>query len=369
MLRIHILNVGNGDSIIIEHSDIDNKKSFGVIDSNTQKGHIRALEKLIALGAEKLSFVCLTHPHDDHYLGLLEILKYFQGRIDRFWTCPLEQYVGAGLKQLSKVYLDIAKNTDDNKIRNSIRELVGIFKHIDETYQGRWDQITGGYNLLAPSGFSDVEFYALLPFLDSKGILTKWLKDGCVTYTNNHNPNHLSVAIMLKYHGVSLVLGGDASSANWNKHKRRYQGKNVKIVSQAIKLPHHGSKYDCTDSVMQYLFGSDEKTYALISADGCTHPDRETLDLLKKRKIKPYCTNFKEVCGNNISTFNAIPNGIDRDFFARLHEAREENSAITPCHGDITLEITPNRTNMASICVESETKNFCPYHFEDELFS
>jgi metal-dependent hydrolase (beta-lactamase superfamily II) len=65
MLKVHVLNVEHGDSIIVEFNG-----SFGLIDSNRCGQRIPALEKLQALGAERLRFVALTHPHHDHYRGI-----------------------------------------------------------------------------------------------------------------------------------------------------------------------------------------------------------------------------------------------------------------------------------------------------------
>lgn len=86
MLRIHVLNVGHGDSIVLEHED-NGARSFGVIDSNGVLGQDPpALVKLRALGAKRLSFVALTHPHADHFVGLHRILKEFDGEVGRIYT-------------------------------------------------------------------------------------------------------------------------------------------------------------------------------------------------------------------------------------------------------------------------------------------
>ncbi len=364
MLRIHILNVGQGDSIIIEHTDKAGKKFFGVIDSNKQKNETspKALKKLISLGAKRLSFVCLTHPHSDHYLGLLQILDHFHKKIDRLWTCPLDDYVGGNLKRLSKVYIDLVKSSLDNQeLRDSIVELVRIFKHIDENYLKSWDQLCGGYSLLNPVGFLDVDFYSILPLCRSKSVLATWIRDGQPRFPEQKVQNRLSVAILLKYCGISIVLGGDALSVEWNAHKKQFLSKNLG-KSQIVKLPHHGSKLDCNESVIQYLFDSSEQKYALISADGNSHPDQETILSLKAKNIKPYCTNLKDICGNNVSSLSVVPDGIDRDFHRKMNEVREEKVRVTPCQGDITVDVIPDGVGGASIQVLSETENACPYH-------
>jgi hypothetical protein len=89
MLTIHVLNVGHGNSAIVEF-DNGTEKVFGVVDSNVPGGQTepRALTKLRQLGATRLSFVCLTHPHADHFKGLHKIINAFEGSIDYFYSCP-----------------------------------------------------------------------------------------------------------------------------------------------------------------------------------------------------------------------------------------------------------------------------------------
>ena len=96
-LHVHVLNVGHGDSIILEYKRND-ERVYGLIDSNSNAPtEPPALTRLKELGATGLSFVCLTHPHRDHYCGMYQILREYKGRINEFYTFPLarlsEKYV------------------------------------------------------------------------------------------------------------------------------------------------------------------------------------------------------------------------------------------------------------------------------------
>jgi glyoxylase-like metal-dependent hydrolase (beta-lactamase superfamily II) len=51
-------------------------------------GLARALHKLRDLGATALSFVCLTHPHADHYRGFKDIIAAYNGKIGNFFLFP-----------------------------------------------------------------------------------------------------------------------------------------------------------------------------------------------------------------------------------------------------------------------------------------
>jgi competence protein ComEC len=72
MFRIHILDVGRGDSIIMQFS---NGRTY-LIDSNEISGKVRPFEYLTkTLGVTELEAVIATHPHTDHVLGLQNIIE------------------------------------------------------------------------------------------------------------------------------------------------------------------------------------------------------------------------------------------------------------------------------------------------------
>ena len=76
------MNVDHGDSIVLEYR-ASAELAFAVIDSNVKTGQKpRALEKLEMLGAQSLSFVAITHPHADHYMGMRAIMEAYKGQID-----------------------------------------------------------------------------------------------------------------------------------------------------------------------------------------------------------------------------------------------------------------------------------------------
>jgi metal-dependent hydrolase (beta-lactamase superfamily II) len=74
MLTFYILNVLHGLSVVIEYKR-EGGSFYGVVASNVGAGETpKALVKLRELGATSLSFICLTHPHRDHFSGLYSII-------------------------------------------------------------------------------------------------------------------------------------------------------------------------------------------------------------------------------------------------------------------------------------------------------
>src|SRR4051812_11430787 len=70
MLRIHFLGVGDGDCIVLELPD----GRWGLIDSCIPAGASHSPAEAL-LASKQLAFACLTHPHDDHFSGMLNVLK------------------------------------------------------------------------------------------------------------------------------------------------------------------------------------------------------------------------------------------------------------------------------------------------------
>lgn len=72
-LKIHIIDVGQGDATLIQFHD----KSF-LIDVGPLESAPSLVRYLKNLGLRNLNALIITHPHDDHVGGSLEILDHFK---------------------------------------------------------------------------------------------------------------------------------------------------------------------------------------------------------------------------------------------------------------------------------------------------
>ena len=341
MLRFHIQNVGQGDSIIVEHHD-GQCHSFGVVDSNIVSGETpKALTRLQELGAQQLSFVCLTHPHRDHFRGLSEIMQAFEGKIDQFIIFPAGEYIGANARDLAKKYRELAKSQDDPDVTKSAWELVRIFALIDKSKGfASVAEYAGPHNQVPVQGFNGVEVMCVLPFRKFKDTYLQKIRRNDPTIFESEEENDLSLVLLFRYQGVNVLLGGDATKKNWREHMNHQHTRGLNpIHSTAVKIPHHGSKHDCTADVLEvaFLTKEDEERYAFISANGVKHPHEDVLQALEDRNIKPYCTNLHKKCGANVHKFIKVA-GLDPVLGKYINQLSEE-VVVQPCQGDITFEI------------------------------
>jgi beta-lactamase superfamily II metal-dependent hydrolase len=338
VLAIHILNVGHGDSIILEFQGNEGKKAFAVIDSNCRNGIPipRALSKLQELGADSLSFVALTHPHADHYMGMKAILEKYSGKISTFYSFPIDKTKGY-IKKLAERCLEVMNLTDSDSINIKSYELIQILKLASKI---DWQPHCGPSNQIPIDGFDDAELFVLLPPARAKGKFFQDILSGKLEL-ENINLNNVSLAFLLKYKGVSVVLGGDGTYSNWIYEKKQLERIGKKLNSSAVKIPHHGSKNDCPDLVIDFLYDGAETMdrVACISADGKSHPSPDVIKLLVSKGIKPYCTNLMKSCGAGKIHNLATDANVDPALGRFINSVSVDQTVDQVCQGDITIVI------------------------------
>ncbi|QND39087.1 hypothetical protein HB771_17240 [Rhizobium leguminosarum bv. viciae] len=369
MLKLHFLNVENGDCTIVEYLSQSGERDFGVVDCNrTPTRHSPALEKLRALGAEKLSFVCITHPDKDHFSGIYDVLTAYRGSIDAFYTYPLGPVLAD--KELLKRYLRqiaaIAKRGDNQDITRRYSELMQIIKFGYEEFaeNGTWFELTGDFDTLGIDGFNDVEFFGIMPPKKVKGQMVQEILGTDPADIRSLNNNSISSALLLRYGGRTITLGGDATNENWQAHRRYRERARVSISSNAVKLPHHGSRYDNKRATLEDFFQGMNPAIAVISADGRRHPDYEIFQELDRLGCRRLCTN---VCNPDERALKRIYQ--NEELSKRLNHllnvyTQPHQSRAVACKGDITIIVRAS----GEVSYETELNSVCPCtHFDDLL--
>lgn len=77
------LDVGQGDAILIQNDDVQL-----LVDGGPDSSILYELQKYIPIYDREIEYVVLTHPHDDHLVGLLYVLeRYSVGEILYYPVC------------------------------------------------------------------------------------------------------------------------------------------------------------------------------------------------------------------------------------------------------------------------------------------
>ncbi len=239
-MTIHYINVGQGDSILIQQ-DGHNM----LIDAGTNASEGTVVNYLKSKGVSKLDYVIGTHPHEDHIGGLDKVINNF----------AVDKVIMPKVTHTTQTFKDVI-TAMQNKGLKITTPTVG-----DKYYLGVAD-----FTILAPNNSS------------------------------YDNLNNYSVVIKLKFGNRSFIFTGDAESLS----EGEILAKQLDITGDVLKLGHHGSRTSTTQGFLNKV----NPKYAVISCgknNSYKHPHQETLNKLKAKNIKVYRT---DEAGTIIATSN-----------------------------------------------------------------
>jgi beta-lactamase superfamily II metal-dependent hydrolase len=241
-LVIHILNVGFGDTVLIEFPvDKAGQRSYGLVDCYNSTKTKRYLNKLMETrpGNPQLEFVCATHPHLDHIRGINPMLKSEKFRPKEFWD--------SGFRHNSETYQEILETILLKGIK-MVRVSSGM-----EWYFGKV-QVTA----LAPSILLRNRYATYGVDMNNASIVLRL----------EHHKEDVLVMKSREYTGASsaeaereagtsvVILAGDAEFDSWShitqefprlERTKEHKPLVKKVVNYlscyAIKVAHHGSMH------------------------------------------------------------------------------------------------------------------------------
>lgn len=229
-IKIHFIDVGQGDSIFIE---LPNNETM-LIDAGESSKEEVVSEYINTLGYNKINYIIGTHPHSDHIGGLAHIINSFN----------IEKIYMPKALSTSKTYENLLNTIYKNK-KNIITAKAGI-KIIDE------DNLK--INILAPNN------------------------------NNYSNLNNYSVVIKINYKSKSFLFMGDAEILSENEIL-------TDVSADIIKIGHHGSD---TSSSESFLSKVNPKYAIIMVGENnkYNHPNQTILDRLERNNIITYRTDL-----------------------------------------------------------------------------
>ncbi len=231
-LKVHFIDVGQGDSMLIQ---TPNGKAI-LVDAGENSEGEKIVEYLKAQGIRKLDVLVGTHPHEDHIGGMDLVVDSFDiGRI----YMPKKSTTTKTFKDLLNAikYKNLKVDT----------AMAGVGIDVDESVQ---------ISMIAPNS-NDYE-----------------------------DLNNYSVVIKLTYNNTSFLLTGDAQ----NISEKEMLSKGYNLKSDVLKVGHHGSHSSTTQKFLKAV----SPEYAVISLakeNDYRHPHKETLKKLSDEKIQVFRTD------------------------------------------------------------------------------
>lgn len=288
-LKVHYLNVGQGDCTFIELPD----NATMMIDASIASYSEHIIEYVKDLGVTRIDYFILTHSDNDHVGGakavfdafeIVNVFRPFQiaGKVVGKTAQPIEE------ETLTEYYetiypgdIQIATNSSyANFVKCAYEEtyLADGVSHkasVTVTYDGikipQDSSAEYSFEFFAPlvrTGASEISFEETV----THGYPTK----------NYGNANDSSPVMLLEYQEKSFVFTGDASetvekdvlSSLSTSEKERF--KNVDVMQAG----HHGSKYSNSEEFLALV----SPNYFVVSAgenNRYKHPHTEVLDRVK----------------------------------------------------------------------------------------
>lgn len=236
--NLHIIacDVGQGDAILATY------KNFQVLtDGGGNNSVLDCLGKYMPFYDRKIEVIINTHPQEDHYLGLIEVIRRY--KVDKFVTNSLDsgnQSYQALKKEVGSHGITVINSTAGMSIR---------------------------YNLL--------QLDILNPFVDVLGE-----KRGLGIYTSTLDPNKFSVVDIVSLGSFKALFTGDIDPEGISAILSRSKIPHV----QYIKIPHHGSRNGLSEELLQAI----KPKVAVISVGKNNmfgHPHKEVLNMLEKHNV------------------------------------------------------------------------------------
>jgi beta-lactamase superfamily II metal-dependent hydrolase len=223
---------------------------WGVLDSCKfkidGKNRVLPLEYLRAQKVQALAFAFLSHPHEDHFQGLDEVIEAYpqvstvgrySGDSDRelkkYWARHDLERVEPLSDSLARVFNSMKHAADRGAKYFRLAEMKELY-NVQATIKGK--HCHSKLVALSPSGISE-ELYA-------DALRRNIPKNGRIKHLKEADYNLIACAIMLEVNKVKILLGSDVEKGGhiqtgW-KGICTLPG-SPDLAADAIKVAHHGS--------------------------------------------------------------------------------------------------------------------------------
>ncbi len=240
VLRASALDVGQGDSNLIDFPDgrcllID---AGGFVGSPVDPGKAVVLPVLRARRRTHIDVVALSHPHPDHFTGLLSALPELE--IGEFWDSGQGEAEGAG-----PVYAELLR---------ALRARGVPVRHPAE--------LCG-----APRWFGGAELRVLGP---------------CPSFTPHRGANDNSLVISVRYGERAFLLTGDAEHAEESELVASHA---AELRADYLKVGHHGSRTSTSEAFLS-LVSPSIATLSCGVRNRFGHPHLPTVERLAAHSVR-----------------------------------------------------------------------------------
>jgi len=218
---VHFIDVGQGDSILIQNSNDE----FMLIDTGESSEYNKLTSYLENFNVTDFKYVIFTHPHSDHMGSADKIVKNYN----------IENLIMSSGTNNTKTFERLVDEIEKKKLEIIPAVPGEVFK------------------------FGEAEFLILAPELDEY-----------------KNLNNYSVVIKMTYGKTDFLFTGDMEKELENEVMKFCEKNNINLSSDVLKVAHHGSS---TSSQAEFLRLISPKVAIIMCGkdNSYNHPNLQTV--------------------------------------------------------------------------------------------
>lgn len=221
-LELHVLDVGQGDAILLRTTEGQNI----LVDGGPGQTVLEELGEVLSPFDRRLDLVILTHPHEDHVAGLVEVLRRFE----------IGEVLLSAPEYNNQAYEALMEEIAEQEIPYSFADDGSDFE------------------------FGELKLDALYPFEPFTG-------------DEMENVNNASPVIKVVWGEVEVLLMGDAEK----EVEEALLAAGVDVSADIIKAGHHGSRSSSTEAFLEAV-GAKLMLISCGTGNDYGHPHEETLE-------------------------------------------------------------------------------------------
>lgn len=225
-MKVHFIDVGQGDSILIQ---VNNKNLL--IDTGPKDSSDKFFNYINSLNINEFDYVIYTHPHEDHIGNMAKLIKNYK----------ISEFYGPKVEHTSRYFEKMIEALVDKNMK------IKIIKE----------------------GINSIDL----------GINTKVTVFSPKEEGYGDNLNEYSAVIKIQYGNNKFLFTGDAEKSN----EEYILNKGYDIKSDVLKIGHHGS-HTSTSEVFYKAVNPSITVIEVGNDNSYNHPHKSTMTLLNKYK-------------------------------------------------------------------------------------
>lgn len=242
LLAVHFINVGQGDSILIQTPEKQNIliDGGGTPFSDYDMGKNVVIPYLRRQGVNNLDIMVLTHPDLDHMEGLLPVLEEIK----------VDLVIDSNIPCQEEIYKDflalIKKNGKTTYYKTQAGDKIEVCKDIDIFII---NPIQGGFTI------------------------------------NENNFNNNSIVLKLRYENINFLFAGDIEE----EIEKKILSNNASLNSNILKVAHHGSISSTSTKFLDAV--APEVAVISVGSNNFGHPHPDVIKKLENRCQQVFSTD------------------------------------------------------------------------------